>query len=38
VHRPLADHVQPDRRLVEEEQPRAVQQADGQLAAHPLTQ
>jgi len=37
-HGLLADHVQADRRLVEEQDLRPVQQGGGQLAAHPLAQ
>ena len=38
AHRLLAHHVEPDRRLVEEQHLRPVQQRGGQLAAHPLAE
>ena len=34
----LADHVQPDGRLVQDEQPRPVNQGGRHLAAHPFTE
>jgi hypothetical protein len=37
-HRLPADHVESDRRLVQEEHLRTVQQGGGQLAAHPLAE